>query len=358
MDNGVLINQMERKKPMKKEKRTIVKINVEDVVQDTAQPRQDWTNNEKSLEVLTEDIKEKGLYYPIIVAPFVKTSNNELILGEKALKHSGRKWWILDGERRWLSVVHLGHETIDAMVRTDLSLLEMMEIQFASNTKRLNVTVTEMSKAIVRYREEYYKEHGEYKESDFINSLCSLTGLSATYFKNVEAINRADADMKKSVLTYKVGGYTPSEIEQATKDEALRRGLTDAYLESEKQIGANVPRAIKYDLKTIETEGNHSPEEKRLLGKQFLLDFINQGKRTRDTESHFLLYQQKATKFLREVQHWNLNGLKTKEVSALVGLIENVYNHFKEERRLNGQMFPRKAGENIFGAKETGRDSD
>ena len=343
---------------MRKEERIVVKINVKDVVQDTAQPRQDWANNEKALLSLTEDIKDKGMYYPIIVSPFVKTDNNELILGDMASKHDNRKWWILDGERRWLSAVNLGHNTIDAMVRTDLTMLEMLEIQFASNTKRLNVTVTEMSKAVVRYRDEYRKEHGEYNEVDFINSLCSLTGLSATYFKNVEAINRADADMKKSVLAYEVGGYTPSEIEQATKDVDLRRGITDAYLESKRHIGANAPRAIKHDLRVIEAENNHSPDEKRLLGKQVFLDFINQGNRTRDTESHFLLYRQKATKFLREVQHWNLNGLKTKEVSALVGLIENVYNHFKEERRLNGQMFPRKAGENMFGTKETGGDLD
>ena len=334
---------------MKKEKRTIIKINIEDVVQDTAQPRQDWAKNEKALQSLIEDIKEKGLYYPIIVAPFVKTSNDELMLGEKAFKHKDRKWWILDGERRWLSVVHLGHETIDAMVRTDLSLLEMLEIQFASNTKRLSVTVTEMSRAIVRYREEYRKKHGEYNESDFINSLCSLTGFSATYFQNVEAINRADADMKKSVLACEVGGYTPSEIEKASKDEDLRRGLTDAYLESDRQIGANAPRAIRYDLRVIETENNHSPNEKRILGREVLLDFINQGKRTKDVEPHFLLYKQKAMKFLREVQHWNLSGLKTKEVATLVGIMENVHNYFKEDRRINVQMFSSNMGDNIFG---------
>ena len=47
---------------VKEKKRTIVKINVKDVVQDTAQPRQDWANNEKALLSLTEDIKEKGMF--------------------------------------------------------------------------------------------------------------------------------------------------------------------------------------------------------------------------------------------------------------------------------------------------------
>ena len=340
---------------MKKEERIIFKINIKDVVQDTAQPRQDWANNEKALLSLTEDIRDKGMYYPIIVSPFVKTDNNELILGEMASKHDDRKWWILDGERRWLSAVNLGHKTIDAMVRTRLTMLEMLEIQFASNTKRLQVTITEMSKAVLRFRDEYKKEHGEYDEVDFIKSLCSLTGFSSAYFTMVEAINRADEDMKESVLSDKVGGYAPYEIEKATKDEHFRRGITDAYLESEKQIGALAPRALKYDLKIIEAEENLSPPEKRLLAKQMMDDFTHKGGRTRDTEPHFLLYKQKAMKFLREVQHWNLNGLKNQEVLTLVGLIEGVYNHFKEDRRLNGQMFSRKTGENIFGAKETNK---
>ena len=340
---------------MKKEERIIFKINIKDVVQDTAQPRQDWANNEKALLSLTEDIRDKGMYYPIIVSPFVKTDNNELILGEMASKHDDRKWWILDGERRWLSAVNLGHKTIDAMVRTHLTMLEMLEIQFASNTKRLQVTITEMSKAVLRFRDEYKKEHGEYDEADFIKSLCSLTGFSSAYFTMVEAINRADEDMKESVLSDRVGGYAPYEIEKATKDEHFRRGITDAYLESEKQIGALAPRALKYDLKVIEAEENLSPPEKRLLAKQMMNDFTHKGGRTRDSEPHFLLYKQKAMKFLREVQHWNLNGLKNQEVLALVGLIEGVYNHFKEDRRLNGQMFSRKTGENIFGAKETNK---
>ena len=343
---------------MRKEERIVVKINVKDVVQDTAQPRQDWANNEKALLSLTEDIRDKGMYYPIIVSPFVKTDNNELILGEMASKHDDRKWWILDGERRWLSAVSLGHKTIDAMVRTDLTMLEMLEIQFASNTKRLQVTITEMSKAVLRFRDEYKKENGEYDEADFIKSLCSLTGFSSAYFTMVEAINRADEDMKESVLSDKVGGYAPYEIEKATKDEHFRRGITDAYLESEKQIGALAPRALKYDLKIIEAEENLSPPEKRLLAKQMMDDFTHKGGRTRDSEPHFLLYKQKAMKFLREVQHWNLNGLKNQEVLTLVGLIEGVYNHFKEDRRLNGQMFSRKTGENMFGTKETGGDSD
>jgi len=52
---------------IKGEDKIITKINVEDVVQDTAQPRQDWDKHEKALLLLTKDIEEKGLYYLLLL---------------------------------------------------------------------------------------------------------------------------------------------------------------------------------------------------------------------------------------------------------------------------------------------------
>ena len=57
---------------MKKEKRTIIKININDVVQDTAQPRQDWAKNEKALLSLTEDIRDKGMYTLLLFPRLLK----------------------------------------------------------------------------------------------------------------------------------------------------------------------------------------------------------------------------------------------------------------------------------------------
>ena len=47
----------------------ITKIMISDIVIDTAQPRQDWRNNEAKLEILSKDIEKNGLYYPILVSP-------------------------------------------------------------------------------------------------------------------------------------------------------------------------------------------------------------------------------------------------------------------------------------------------
>ena len=102
---------------MKKGTKTIQSIRVNDVVVDTAQPRQDWENNQKSLKILEADIEKNGLYYPIIVSPFYK-DGEKVVLGDKAISHPNRKWWILDGERRWRSYESKGRTEHDAMVST------------------------------------------------------------------------------------------------------------------------------------------------------------------------------------------------------------------------------------------------
>lgn len=329
--------------------RVIIKIQVEDVVPDTAQPRQDWETNKNKLDSLAEDIQKNGLYYPIIVSPFYVNKDNDAVLGKRVLKHKDRKWWLLDGERRLRCYKKLGLRQIDAIVRTELTLLEMMQIQFASNTKRLQVSVREMSIAIGRYRGCYANENEGYKEVDLIKSLCSLTGFSASYFDSAEAINRADEDMKVKVLSEEIGGYAPREIEKATKDEHFRRGLTDAYVNAEKPISALAPRALKYDLSVVEKEEDLEPNDKRLLANQMMTDFTNQGEEKKDDNSNFLLYQQKANKFRRVIRSWNLMGLKPAEIGGLVRIIEDIYSYFKEERRLNNQVFSNNNSGNISG---------
>mgnify|MGYP003122567160 CR=1 FL=1 len=336
---------------MLKEKRVIMHINVNDVVPDTAQPRQDWDAHKKELNILLEDMKKNGMYYPIIVAPFYINSDNEVVIGSQALEHKNRKWWILDGERRWRCSKLLGLDKIESIVRTELNMLEMMEIQFASNTKRLQVTIREMSKAVERYRDEYKKEHEDYVESKFIKSLCKLTGYSSVYFNMVEAINRADDDMKEDVLSEKIGGYAPFEIEKAVKDKDLQRGLTDAYIESDKQISALAPRAIKFDLRDAKTD-HLKAKEKRELAKQMLNDFVNRGNKKRDIETNYLLYEQKANKFRNEIRTWNLDNLEAWQCSKLIGIMEDIRTYFLEDRRLNNQTITKKEYLNIKG-KET-----
>ena len=194
-----------------------------------------------------------------------------------------------------------------------------------------------MSKAVNRYRDEYKKENEDYKESDFIKSLCTLTGYSSAYFNMVGAINRADSDMKEEVLSENVGGYAPFEIENAIKDGDLRRGLTEAYIEADKPISALAPRAIKYDLRAAKVD-NLDPNEKQQLAKQMLNDFVNKSHGKKDSVTNYLLYQQKADKFKEEIKRWNLDGLEQWQCSKLIGVIEDIRTYFLEDRRLNNQV--------------------
>ena len=227
--------------------------------------------------------------------------------------------------------------TIDAIVRTGLTMLEMMEIQFASNTKRLQVTIREMSLAVERYRNEYIKTNEVYKESDFIKSLCDLTGYSSVYFNMVEAINRTDNNMKEKVLSEKVGGYAPFEIEMAIKDEDMRKGLTEAFINSDKPISALAPRAIKYDLRNAETDHLNSTE-KQQLAKQMLNDFVNRADKKRDETTNYLLYQQKADKFRNDIKTWNLDSLEQWQCAKLIGIVEDIRTYFMEDRRINNHV--------------------
>ena len=339
-----------------RDERDVRSIMVDDVVPDTAQPRQDWDRHRKDADGLSEDIKNNGMYYPIIVAPFYINSDNEAVIGEKADGHKKRKWWILDGERRWRCIKSMGETNIDAIVRTELNMMQMYEIQFASNTKRLQVTIREMSRAVERYREEYRKECSVvegYLESMFIKTLCRLTGYSSSYFMMVEAINRADEDVREAVLSEKIGGYAPHEIERATSDSSFRRGISDAFVESDEPISALVPRAIKYDLKDADKSRDLDSDEKRILAKQMVIDFVKRRTSTKDEKPNFLLYEQKASKFRRTIKNWNLEGLSDKQIGSLVGIIEDIYTYFKESRRVNNQLLSNNDRDNIIGTKSS-----
>ena len=307
--------------------RKIREINVKDISLDKAQPRQETTK--LKLKELALDIKERGLIYPIIVTPYLKKGDN-LILGEKALDNKERKWWLLDGERRVRAYTLSNLKQIEAEVRLDLNYLEMLEIQFASNTKRIQITVEEMAKAITRFKLEFLKQN---PTGDVLKRLIELTGYSHTYFDMAEAINRASKPLRDKIYEGKVGGYTPAEIERASGDISIRKGITNAYLNSEKSFSALVPRALKQDFKKIATKKHLSSNEKEALAENLVRKFISKGDENMDAESDFIRYIYEAENFFDEIKRWKMIGLKLKELNQIIALFEAIKNYFVEERR-------------------------
>lgn len=329
-------------------KRNIQKINISDVVLDTAQPRQEVEKSK--LNELAKDILERGLLYPIILTPFVK-KDGVLIVGEEAYKDKSKKWWVCDGERRIRAYSINKQTTIEAEIRLDLEFYEMVEIQFAANCKRVQITVKEMAKAVKRFRKEHTKKH---PNSNPIHRLVELTGYSESYFDNAEAINRAPKEMQKKINEDKVGGYTPGEIEKVSKDKSIRKGLTKVYLkraEQGKKTSALAPRAIKPKLKKLEKKPIAS-EQKTELAESILEDFVSKDSENGQPEkeykkSNFLKYKYETEDFLERVNGWDLNNLTEREINELIGLFTTIQNVFVERRRKLNMLFTNTKSENI-----------
>lgn len=306
----------------------IHEVDVKRIATDTAQPRQ--VIDKIKLKELSASIKEQGLIYPVIVTPFWK-NNGTLYLGKKAEEKKDFSYWLLDGYRRVLAYQQDEHDKIPAIVKYELSFIEILEIQFASNTKRVQISVEEMANAINRYRSEYAMKN---PKGNVIARLSELTGFSQTYFDTAEAINRAPKEMQKHIHAGKIGGYAASEIESATKDESMRKGIVKVYLKYAKRgrkIGANKPRTIKCELKKI-SEKKYTQQEKEHLAEKLFESkvVVSNGK---DKTSDFISYKFAAEQFIDTVNHWQLKNLTSKQIDILISLLMQPVDMLRDERR-------------------------
>lgn len=326
---------------MKKGLRKIQEIDIKKINLDTAQPRGESKIDQ--LKDLAKDIKERGLLYPIIVTPYYKKGET-LVLGKKALESKERKWWVLDGERRVRAFKILKQDTIEAIIQLEIEFLKMLEIQFAANTKRVQITVEEMAKAIKRFKVEYLKK---FPKKDPLARLVELTGYSYSYFDMAEAINRAPLKLQEKIEKGETGGYTAAEIEHATKDVDIRRGVTNAYIKSKKPMSALAVRAVKEDLRVLEKKKNLTPKEKEKLSESILTKYFNKGSKDVDENSDFLRYRHEAENFLDEIKLWNLEGITVSQIDELICIFDTIKNYFVEERRNLGKMKKNKKSKNI-----------
>jgi len=307
---------------------TVNEIDVRRIATDTAQPRQ--VVDKIKLNELSASIKEQGLLYPILVTPFWK-NNGTLFLGKKAEQKEDFSYWLLDGYRRVLAFQKDEQDRIPAIVKYELSFIEMLEIQFASNTKRVQITVEEMANAINRYRAEYIIKE---PNGDAVAKLVKLTGYSASYFDMADAINRAPVELQECIHQGKVGGYAAAEIESATKDKSLRKGITRAYVKNAKKgkkISALMPRTIKKELKKI-AEKKYTPKQKEHLAEKLIENKISP-ENGKDKSSDFISYKFEAEQFIDKVNHWQLKNMDTAQIDVLICLLSQPVDMLREERR-------------------------
>lgn len=320
------------------------KIKIKDINLDTAQPRQDFCQTD--ITDLANDIKRHGMLYPILVTPFYKNGNN-LILGKKALRYPGRKYWLLDGERRVRAFRVNREDTIDADIKMDLDFYDMLEIQFSANTKRVQITVEEMAKAIERFKVEYYKKT---PKGNHIKRLVELTGFSSTHIASAELIVQSTEELKSAINKGQVGGYLPKETNYI-KDDAVKEAVNEFYIERGKKHKAPsvlLPRTLKPKIKKVE-QMNVSDIEKKHLTTSILNDAVKVNSEEVDKKSDFPIYLFKAQEFLQQVEQWKIDDLTEKELGKLIGIVELIRNLFVERRRIIGKLMTNKRSKNIMG---------
>ena len=324
-------------------------VSINQINLDTAQPRQVF--REDKLTDLANDIKQRGLLYPVLLTPYYKDSKGSLLLGKKALETKKHKWWVLDGDRRIRAMKILKNKEIEAIVKLNLDMLQMLEIQFASNSKRIQVTIEEMAKSITRFKKEFYRKN---PEGNVVEKLVELTGFSPTYFEMAEAINRAPNEIRDQIFEGKIGGYFASEVENATKDQDIRDGVYSASLKarnSGKRFSALMPRAIKRDLRKIE-EKTENTKIRKELAESITDKYINQDEETIDEKADYNRYSYEIDCFHDLVKCWNVKGLSSRQTDILSSKIRNIYSYLLEEKRRNDKLAikkGRKKSKNIWG---------
>jgi ParB family chromosome partitioning protein len=115
----------------------IQKIRYAAIQPDPDQPRRNFDQQE--IAHLAESIKSNGLLQPISV---------------RSSENGG--YMIIAGERRWRAIGTLGHETVEVIVRDDVTKSEAAKLQLLENIVRVALDPVEEARALKRFVDERY----------------------------------------------------------------------------------------------------------------------------------------------------------------------------------------------------------
>ena len=153
------------------------KVPVSDLIPNKYQPRKNFS--EKSLEDLTNSIKERGMIQPIIV--------------RKSLVEE-TKFEIIAGERRWLAAQKAGLHNVPVVV-TEADDLKSLEFAIVENVQRHDLNPLEEAQGYKRLIDEF--SYDQEKVSKFI-------GKSRSYISNSLRILTLPEDVIKLIETQKL----------------------------------------------------------------------------------------------------------------------------------------------------------
>ena len=153
------------------------KVAVSDLIPNKYQPRKNFS--ERSLEDLTNSIKERGMIQPIIV--------------RKSLVEE-TKFEIIAGERRWLAAQKAGLHNVP-VVLTEADDLKSLEFAIVENVQRHDLNPLEEAQGYKRLIDEF--SYDQEKVSKFI-------GKSRSYISNSLRILTLPEDVIKLIETQKL----------------------------------------------------------------------------------------------------------------------------------------------------------
>ena len=153
------------------------KVPVSDLIPNKYQPRKNFS--ERSLEDLTNSIKERGMIQPIIV--------------RKSLVEE-TKFEIIAGERRWLAAQKAGLHNVPVVV-TEADDLKSLEFAIVENVQRHDLNPLEEAQGYKRLIDEF--SYDQEKVSKFI-------GKSRSYISNSLRILTLPEDVIKLIETQKL----------------------------------------------------------------------------------------------------------------------------------------------------------
>jgi ParB/RepB/Spo0J family partition protein len=309
---------------------------------DKLQPRQIEDDERAKIDDLAEDVEERGQLYPVMVIAY---SAKKKIFGKKAEKEPDCQYWMLDGERRYRAFKKLKQNEIRCQVQETATEIQMYEIQFVANSKRQQISIEEMAKAIERYKRKVRESNDTIPDEEIYKKLAKITGFSVTMMRAADLINYEDDDTQEKIHSGRIGGYFPAELRSAVPheddaSEAVREGVKAAYKKSKQKRSVLTPRAITFELREVAENPSLSLRKKKEVSQKLTESVWLQNKK-QDAAQHTNVdnYLRQVANLKLRIQAWNLTALSDNERNKLATALKSLYTYYSERRRaLTGRV--------------------
>ena len=238
---GAILDDIEESyvKDISKNSEIVREIEISKIVPNPFQPRKVF--DKKSLQELSNSIKQQGLIQPIIVVE----EDNEFIL--------------IAGERRLRAHKLLNRTKIKALI-IDFDMSKLREFAIIENLQREELNVLDLANSLYELIEEHSYTHEE---------IAKLLSKSRSYITNILRLLKLSEYSKSKLLTNEITfGHAKSLV---NLDETIQNKMIDMIIE--KKLSA---REVEKLVKVYKTKNNDTSSSKKIIDTEnkFNLDEI------------------------------------------------------------------------------------